>query len=795
MADTSGKLARLLMPIVAVIIFQAAISAGSLHVLSAVRAYVIGESLWSKGQKDAIRSLQLYAMTRSERELAEFDKAIAVPLGDLDARRALENRPADIEAARAGFLRGGNGADDVDALIWLFRHFSDTAYMRDAVRNWRATDATLIRLKDLRQRIGARLEFDGARARDIAPKEIDLLGDELTSRAIAFSQSLGESSKSIDRLLILINLSSTVLLLIFIVHRINRILKLQAIAESELRLEQDRAQRTLASIGEAVIVTDADDRISYMNPAASRLLKLSDAPNVSVSSLFQIVEKRSLGTLLYEKLDSFENSASSHQYLIRTDLSSVPVSVTETSIASGHSGGRVLVIHDMTQERRLLERLAWQASHDALTGLANRRYFEARLTSDFAADAGRTRQFSLMLIDLDQFKIVNDTCGHAAGDRLLKHVAAILQDLVGARGLVARLGGDEFGVLLDDNASEEAETSAERIRAELERFSFFAEGRSFKITASIGVVLSSDVQSSDETLSAADVACFIAKNRGRNRVQIHRPSDVEIEGHLAEMAWVQKIRDGLEQDRFCLYAQEIRCVSKARRRTKHFELLLRLRDCDGAVIAPGSFLPAAERYNLMPLIDRWVVRAAFTYLASLGQRAGRGATYAINISGASLGDREFADYILAQLAAFGVDPSAVCFEITETTAIANIAEARQFIDKLHALGCKFALDDFGTGMSSIAYLKYFPVDFLKIDGAFIREVRTSAVDRAMVEMIAKTAGLLGMEVIAEFVETTDLIALLADMGVDYVQGYAIGRPMPLDQSAARLPVAKSGGHG
>lgn len=786
-SDGSGKLVRLLIPIVAVIVFQAAISAGSLYLLGAVRAYVIGESLWSKGQKDAIRSLQVYAATGNERELAEFARAIDIPLGDLDARRALEHQPPDIAAARSGFLRGGNSPDDVGALIFLFRYFGDSIYMREAVLNWRATDPILLRLKDIREQIGAYAAPGVPGGGRIEPKEVALLGEELTTRAIAFSQSLGESSKSINQLLIVVNLSFTALLLVFIVLRIDRILELQARAENALRAEQERAQRTLASIGEAVIVTDADDRITYMNRAACLLLNLTDAPHVSVSSLFQIVEKPSPG-LMYE-LDAIEAPSSSHQYVVRTDLSSVPVAVTETSISSGQTGGRVLVIHDMTKERRLLERLAWQASHDALTGLANRRYFEARLGMAFAADAERSRNFALALIDLDQFKIVNDTCGHGAGDRLLKHVAAVLQELVGEQGLVARLGGDEFGVILEGHDAQQAESSAERLRAELERFSFFADGRSFRITASIGAVVSSDVQNADEMFSAADVASFIAKNHGRNRVQMHRQSDAEVAGHLADMAWVQKIRDGLEQDRFCLYAQEIRSVTEGRRR--HRELLLRLRDRDGTVIPPGSFLPAAERYNLMPLIDRWVVRAAFSHIAGLRREVAENTVHAINVSGASVSDREFADYILAQLSASGIDPGGICFEITETSAIANIAEARRFIDKLHALGCKFALDDFGTGMSSIAYLKYLPIDFLKIDGAFIREVRSSAVDRAMVEMIARTARLLGIEVVAEFVETVDLIPLLAEMGVDYVQGYAIGAPAPLETTSQRLRQAQS----
>jgi diguanylate cyclase (GGDEF)-like protein len=420
--------------------------------------------------------------------------------------------------------------------------------------------------------------------------------------------------------------------------------------------------------------------------------------------------------------------------------------------------------------------LAWAASHDALTGLAIRRQFEFELHQSMAGSPGADA--NLMLIDLDQFKIVNDTCGHMAGDRLLKQVAKLLAGEVGGSGLVARLGGDEFGILLrdDDSAGHDV---AERIRAVVEQSSFFHDGTSFRISASIGLVRLADCTGVQDALRLADVACFVAKDRGRNRVHEHRTSDTGMAVRVAEMSWVNRIRKGLDEERFCLYEQEIRPVTGPLKGNERRELLLRLRDETGAMVPPGSFLPAAERYGLMPLIDRWVVRRAFEIIAERKHSPRKIASYAINLSGTTIGDSDFVDFVAALFAQHDVSPKLVCFEITETSAISNLDEAQTFIARLREIGCSFSLDDFGTGMSSIAYLKHLPVDFIKIDGSFVKEILNSKVDRAMVEMITKTAKIMQKQVVAEFVESTAILDELRLIGVDYVQGYAIGKPVPV----------------
>jgi len=778
-SPSSAKLLRIVIPVVSVVIFQAVLSAGSLELMSAVRAYVAGESFWSKGQKDAIRFIQLYAATGDTAFLRRFDAAITIPLGDLTAREALEQPSVDIELARQGFLEGGNKPDDVERLIWLFRYFRATPYMRDAVEYWRETDATLKQLVALRGMVERQSE-QGLRDQNVQSWKagIDSIDQQLAPRAIAFSESLGTGSKSINRMLTAVNLAFAVLLIGFVVLRLQRILAAQMAAQLQLTLEQEKASHTLNSIGEAVIVVSGDGHVTFANPAACRLLRVTgELERVPAASLFSLQEQEAASAYVAatDRGDADSRSCPS-QVLVRSDSSSVPVSVSRSELRRASDGGYVLVIRDMTEERSLLDRIAWQASHDALTELANRRQLEFRLEREMAKTETNGGTLVLILVDLDQFKIVNDTNGHAAGDRLLRHAASLFKDVIGDRGLVARFGGDEFGMLIRVRHSDEAIALAERLRAEIERNVCFYNGASFRTTGSIGVVFARDVASPSDALRAADVACFLAKEKGRNRVQIHRPTDEDIENRISEMSWVQTIRDALEHNRFCLFAQEVRALGDERGKP-HFELLLRLHQSHDRLLSPGSFLPAAERYGLMPLIDRWVIRAAFEQIARL-DNAEEPAVYAINISGVTLGDRKLLNYIADGLVRHHIDPACICFEITETSAIANLHDAKFFIEAFRKLGCGFSLDDFGTGMSSIAYLKHFPVDYLKIDGSFVKEMLSSSVDHAMVEMITKTAKILGMKVIAEFVESREILDALKLIGVDYAQGYAIGKPAP-----------------
>jgi diguanylate cyclase (GGDEF)-like protein/PAS domain S-box-containing protein len=792
MTPTCGKhrLLRLVSPFVAVVLFQAFLAGLSLETLSSVRAYVGGEGLWSKGQKDAIHFISLYSQTGEEHFFGRFKAAIAIPLSDRTARYALEQRTPDLNAAREGFRGGGNHPDDIPGMIWLFRYFQDVPYIAVAIRHWKETDPFLDRLASLGDAIQE--EFSsapGIAGRAEARKEqIDRIDQRLAPIARAFSESLGEGSRSIQFLLTIANLLTAISLVFLIVWHTRKMIKQRLTFENALKIEKEQAQVTLASLGEAVISTDADGRLEYMNPMAERLTgcTTAEARGSPLSLLFSIADEvtgETNGWLVNQSL--CEGVTLDRQFLVRRDSSEVAVSIIGAPLHSdGKTAGAVLVLRDVTNEREFVARLSWQASHDALTGLVNRREFETRLGKVLDNLSHKPSEHSLMFLDLDQFKVVNDTCGHAAGDQLLKQTSALLQEVLQAGGLLARLGGDEFGVLLEDCGTDSAAGIAERLRLAVQELRFVWNGCAFNISVSIGLVHVAETGVIEEMLRAADVACYTAKEKGRNRVQVYHPSDSELVQRVGEMAWVQRIRNGLDEQRFCLFAQEIRALNKDEPHHSHVELLLRLRDEDGKLVQPGSFMPAAERYGLMPLIDRWVVRNAFALIASRlnSSTPARLSSCAINLSGATFGDDDFVDFVRRQFEIHQVPPGMICFEITETSAIADLPSAKRFIQALKKLGCRFSLDDFGTGMSSFSYLKHLPVDFIKIDGSFVTEMLNSKIDRAMIETIVHIAKVMGKNTVAEFVESNEILEALREIGVDYAQGYAIGRPSPFENT-------------
>ena len=436
---------------------------------------------------------------------------------------------------------------------------------------------------------------------------------------------------------------------------------------------------------------------------------------------------------------------------------------------------------DVTQARLMSMQLAYQASHDELTGLVNRRGFERRLTQSQDSLIHGQTQHAMCYLDLDQFKVVNDTCGHAAGDELLKQLANLLQEHVRGGDAVARLGGDEFAVLLQNCALDEARGVAEELRTAIEQFEFLWEDKRFRLGASLGVVAIHPSTAVSDMMREVDSACYFAKEQGRNRVYVHDPDDLELTHRQDQLNWVARLNKALVEDQFVLFGQSIRpCVSTEATPAHHLEILIRLKDDDGSLIAPGSFLPAAERYGLATRIDRWVVQQCFDLLRRSSDELLSGGFISINLSGQSLSDRDFCDFVLTQLDDPDVNGSNVCFEVTETAAIADIRAAEHFIETTREHGCKFALDDFGTGLSSFAYLRDLAVDFVKIDGAFIKDIENDPISLAMVRSIQQVAHVLGKRTIAEYVSSDRAIEMLADVGVDYVQGFGVGRPAPLD---------------
>ena len=429
----------------------------------------------------------------------------------------------------------------------------------------------------------------------------------------------------------------------------------------------------------------------------------------------------------------------------------------------------------------LIREISWQANHDPLTDLPNRRLFARRLSELLRSAARGGVSHVLIYLDLDQFKVVNDTCGHAAGDQLLRQLAARLRDQVGRADTLARLGGDEFGILLEGCSSREAISFAEKIIASIKSLRFPWQDKIFMIGASAGIAIIGPGSEEEELLAAADTACQLAKERGRNRVQLYSSENTALATRRGEMYWAARLTSVIEQDGLVLYGQ---CIVPIRHPDRpHIEVLLRMKEAGGDLLAPASFIPAAERYGLITELDIWVVRRVLALRRLLPPRTAT-QTWAVNISGASINDNRFLRFLEQEIDRSGLPAGAICFEITETAAISNITRAREFISTMKAAGCLFALDDFGSGLASFAYLQHLSVDFLKIDGSFVRQVADSALDRSIVEAVVRIGHTLGIQTIAECVEHEKSLVRLVALGVDYAQGYFLHRPQPLEELLA-----------
>jgi diguanylate cyclase (GGDEF)-like protein len=451
----------------------------------------------------------------------------------------------------------------------------------------------------------------------------------------------------------------------------------------------------------------------------------------------------------------------------------------------------LLVCEDVTEAHNLTVQVVYQATHDSLTGLANRSEFDRQITDLVALARTDNSEHALCYLDLDQFKVVNDTCGHLAGDELLRQLGELLRKNIRRHDFVARLGGDEFGVLMYDCSLGEAFQACEKIRDMIGGFHFGWQDRRFNIGVSIGVS-SINVTSGNtvDLLKEADAACYAAKDKGRNRVHVFRPDDEELARRHGEMQWVSIIQHGLEQNRFCLFGQPIVPFSDNDEKL-HFETLVRYRDDKGHIIPPGAFLPAAERYNLASVLDRTVISHLFEWIAQKPDFLDNLSICSVNLSGVSLSDESMLSFISDQLRLWAIPTHKICFEITETAAIANLSCATKFMSHLRESGCSFSLDDFGSGLSSFAYLKKLPVDFLKIDGLFVKDIVDDKVDLAMVRAINEVGHIMGKKTIAEFVENEQIFNLLSELGVDYAQGYGIGKPVPLDELTLIKPFTRA----
>jgi diguanylate cyclase (GGDEF)-like protein/PAS domain S-box-containing protein len=556
--------------------------------------------------------------------------------------------------------------------------------------------------------------------------------------------------------------------------------------DQELLRQEQLFSAILKSVGDGIIAVDENNIVQFMNPVAETLTgwKEEQSRDRNINDVFSLVDGASRADV------SLPNSSEEQQHsapLILENLllknkqgAFVPI---EGSIADIHTNGngthgQVIAFRDITDIKKLSDTITYQASHDSLTGLLNRTEFSAKLEA--AVEEAQTEEavHSFVYIDLDQFKIVNDVCGHIAGDELLRQVTATLKDSIERRAVFSRLGGDEFGLLLLSTSMDEAIRISNDLMKSL-TMKFIWQKNAFNISASMGIVPVSGVISDVYTLlAAADDACYLAKEEGGGKIKVYETADYKFLKRRGEMQWISRLTRALEEDRFCLYCQPI--VSLKDPNERKIEILLRLREEDGNLVGPFDFIPAAERYNLMPAIDRWVIRETMESCRKLYEEQKRKEVFCITISGASLADDNLFDYITARIGEYGVAPGDFCFEITETTAISNLSRAMNFIKKLKNIGCTFALDDFGNGFSSFAYLKNLPFDYLKLDGSFVKGIDKDEIDLAMVEAVNKIGHILGMQTIAEFVKDSAIMERLKTIGVDYGQGYEIARPSPLN---------------
>jgi len=551
-------------------------------------------------------------------------------------------------------------------------------------------------------------------------------------------------------------------------------------AEEALHEEKELAQTTLSSIGDAVVTTDQHARITFLNPVAERLTgwRSDEARGRFASEVLHLLNEES-GELAINPIERCRTEGrvvgmANHTVLVDRQGMERPIEDSAAPIMGkdGNLIGVVMVFHDVSDKHAMTRQMAWQLSHDMLTGLANRGEFERKLMALLAGPSGEGHH-AMLYLDLDQFKVVNETCGHQAGDELLKRLATLLQGQLRHADTLARLGGDEFGVLLTNCPLEKAAEIASKVRDLVRDFRFMWDERSFEVGVSVGVTaVLPGIQALADVMTAADMACYAAKEQGRNRVQVHNLDDADMAHRRQMLQAASGIRDALEERRFRLYGQEIRSLHGG---GSHYEVLLRMLDEDGSILSPGVFIPAAERFGLMGEVDRWVVRTAFQAMAQ-----DPGLHLAINLSGLSLQDDDIVSYIGGLLKESRIDAKRVCFEITETAAISNLGRAVNFVQEMKALGFLFALDDFGSGMSSFTYLKNLPVDFLKIDGAFVRDIVTDPIDRAFVEAIHRIGQVMGKETIAEYVENAEIMRELNYIGVDFAQGYGVAKPVPLE---------------
>lgn len=572
-------------------------------------------------------------------------------------------------------------------------------------------------------------------------------------------------------------------------HNFEDMLKVLETSESMLFNAKEEAEITLKSIGDAVIVIKTDSLVSYMNPVAEVLTGWSRnrAHNQHIDNIMHIFsdeDKSPLKNPAFLALESGEPINVFNQATLinrHGDSYSIEDSAAPIINKEGNIVGAVIVFHDATEQRALQKQLKWQANHDSITQLYNRQAFENKLDDLIEHNRNRDQKNTLIYIDLDQFKVVNDTVGHTAGDQLLRQIAQVLKKGLDENAFLSRVGGDEFAILLTNREIAYAEKVAAKMLENISKQRFFWENKAFEIGASMGIAAIHGTLNKTAVLSRADIACYLAKDKGRNRIQTYLENDENMDSGQNILDRLRELKDALNDNRLVLFGQILKPLQN-QLELPHLEVLVRMNDKNGEIIPPGQFLPAAERFNLMPQVDTYVIQNSLQWLKQNHRKVD---LININISGQSLADPMFSEMLIKILQKNISYNQKVCFEITETVAITQISDTIEFLNRVKNFGCKLALDDFGSGFSSFSWLKNLPVDYVKIDGAFVKDVTRDPVDAAMVRAIKEIGDHMGIQTVAEFVENQEVANWLIETGIDYAQGYHYYRPESLDRLAIR----------
>lgn len=742
---------------------------------AASTAWIVGQSHWSRSQQQTVAALDNYLDSGVATDLHEARTALAVPLADLEARQALEQEVPDVDTARAAFLRGGNARGDVNRLILSYRYGRDFAYFREASHLWQQTDAPLQELARIGDQLEQRFQSGTVSEQDAVRyhRRLSELDAGLQETARHFSLALVNMSALVRMITLAVGALSVVAIAVVALLLARRV-------RTDLMEQESRFRAAFYQASVGMLKIDGEGGIMEVNQALADLL----GRHPEQLQHMHLRELLAEGELVLDgggRIDWPRQLRAGELRFLRADGSLMWGRWSGTAVSRGKQGISIFaIVEDVTQNHVLAREVQHHASHDVLTGLINRREIERLLEQAVQQVRNDGGVHALCYLNLDHFKLVNDTVGHAAGDQMLRAFAEHLEDAVRDGDWVGRLGADEFALFLQGATQDAAKQILHRLIRTLGQASVQFGEDTLKISCSVGVVeMGTDTPDVNWLMGAADSACYAAKQAGRNRIHCFNEDRMALEERRGEADRLRRVSRAIAENRMVLYAQRIANVEDPGH--LHYEVLVRMRDEQGVLHGPGEFIAAVERYGMGMSLDRCVLSMLFRHLQVCPAHVARLGMCNVNVSAQSITEPSFLAFVTDLLERNRSLAPRLCFEITETAVINNLGQAREFIDAVKARGCRIALDDFGSGSSSFGYLRHLPADQLKIDGTFVRDMQTDPISRATVRAIAALGRELQLDVVAEWVETDEQAMQLVEMGVHSLQGYAIERPQPLER--------------